>query len=221
MPVQGRLTLILKGEVSVRLTFLYLLVRIKVSVPSPVHVDCKSLTDLRHRDLSTLERVLYVTFLLPFIYRHKMGIVKAIKFSVRSKIFLFSKLVQDYGNRSADICVVTQAVGPAGYFSLYVFTKISMVRASNQSIGNRHDNEVSHKLTPQTEKCVICKKPKSLSRSPSVDNSSLQRVNWSPSLLSEKCKKAQDKATKMFVDVVVAQHQGKSSQFSSERERES
>ena len=104
-------------------------------------------------------------------------------------------------------------------FSLYEFTKIYLVCASNQSIGNRHDTEVSHKLTPQTEKCVICKKPKSLSRSPSVDNSSLQRVNWSRSLLSEKCKKAQDKATKMFVDVVVAQHQGKSSQFSSERER--
>ena len=44
-----------------------------------------------------------------------MGIVKARKVSVRSKIFLFSKTVQDYGNRSADICLVMQAVGQAGH----------------------------------------------------------------------------------------------------------
>ena len=87
-----------------------------ISVPLvPVHVDCKSLAGLRHRDLSILESVLCVTFLLPFIFWHKMGIVKSRKFRVRSKIFLLSPMVQDYGTRSADICVVTQAVGQAGY----------------------------------------------------------------------------------------------------------
>ena len=35
-----------------------------------------------------------------------MGIVKARKLGVTSKIFLFSKMVQDYENRSADICLV-------------------------------------------------------------------------------------------------------------------
>ena len=44
-----------------------------------------------------------------------MGIVKARKLSVRSKIILFSKTVQDYGNRSANICLVMQAVGQAGH----------------------------------------------------------------------------------------------------------
>ena len=37
------------------------------------------------------------------------------KLRVRSKIILFSKKVQDYGNRSAGICPVMQAVGQAGY----------------------------------------------------------------------------------------------------------
>ena len=45
------------------------------------------------------------------MYRPKMGIVKARKLGVRSKIFLFSKTVKDDGNRSADICLVMQAVG--------------------------------------------------------------------------------------------------------------
>ena len=44
-----------------------------------------------------------------------MGIVKTRKLSVRPKIILFSKTVQDYGNRSADICLVMQAVGQAGH----------------------------------------------------------------------------------------------------------
>ena len=39
----------------------------------------------------------------------QMGIVKARKLGARSKIFLISKMVQDYGNRSADICLVMQA----------------------------------------------------------------------------------------------------------------
>ena len=45
-----------------------------------------------------------------------MGIVKTRKLSVRPKIILFSKTVQDYGNRSADICLVMQAVGQVGYY---------------------------------------------------------------------------------------------------------
>ena len=47
--------------------------------------------------------------------RPKMGIVKATKLSVKPKIILFSKMAQDYGNRSADICLVMQAVGQAGH----------------------------------------------------------------------------------------------------------
>ena len=43
------------------------------------------------------------------------GIVKTRKLSVRPTIILFSKTVQDYGKRSADICLVTQAVGQAGH----------------------------------------------------------------------------------------------------------
>ena len=54
-----------------------------------------------------------------------MGILKAKKLGLRSKIFLFSKTVQDYGKRSADICLVMQAVGQAGH-SLYAIAIISM-----------------------------------------------------------------------------------------------
>ena len=49
------------------------------------------------------------------MYPPKMGIVKARKLGARSKIFLLFKTVQDYGNRSADICLVIQAVGLAGH----------------------------------------------------------------------------------------------------------
>ena len=42
-----------------------------------------------------------------------MGIVKARRLSVRS--IFFSKTVQDYVNRSADICLAMQAVGQAGH----------------------------------------------------------------------------------------------------------
>ena len=49
------------------------------------------------------------------MYRPKMGIVKTKKLSVGTKIILFSKTVQDYGNRSADICLAMQAVGQAGH----------------------------------------------------------------------------------------------------------
>ena len=48
------------------------------------------------------------------MYPPKMGIVKVRKLSVRPKIILFSKMVQDYGKRSADICLDVQAVGKAG-----------------------------------------------------------------------------------------------------------
>ena len=60
---------------------------------------------------------------LHVMYRPKMGIVKARKLGLRSKIFLFSETVQDYGNRSADICLAGSWVGWA--FSLYVNTMIS------------------------------------------------------------------------------------------------
>ena len=50
------------------------------------------------------------------MYRPKMVIVKSRKLTVRSKIILFSKKVQDYGNKSADIYQVMQAVGQAGHY---------------------------------------------------------------------------------------------------------
>ena len=59
--------------------------------------------------------MLWLKFLLPFIYLPKIRIVKARKLGVRSKIFLFSKTVQDYGNRSADICLLIQTIGHAGH----------------------------------------------------------------------------------------------------------
>ena len=52
------------------------------------------------------------------MYQFKMEIVKAAKLVVRSKIYLFSNLVQDYGNRSADIWLGMQAV--SGGLSLSV-----------------------------------------------------------------------------------------------------
>ena len=59
-----------------------------------------------------------------------MRIVKARKLGVRSKIILFSKTVQDYGNRSPDVCFVMWAGWAAGHsLSTYVYTKISMVRS--------------------------------------------------------------------------------------------
>ena len=74
--------------------------------------------------------MLWVTFWQPFMYRPKMGIVKTRKLSVRPKIILFSKTMQDYGNRSAAICLVMQAVGQAGH-SLNSIAKISMGDTSN------------------------------------------------------------------------------------------
>ena len=47
----------------------------------------------------------------------QMGIVKAGEFGRRSKVFLFSNMVQYCGNRSADICLVVRqwASGAAGH----------------------------------------------------------------------------------------------------------
>ena len=74
-----------------------------------------------HRDLSIhIEMVLWVTFWQPFMYQPKMGIVKTRKLSVRPKMILFSKTVQDYGNRSAAGSWAGRA------FSLYAIAKISM-----------------------------------------------------------------------------------------------
>ena len=65
---------------------------------------------LMHRYLSIhIERVMCEAFLRHVMYRLNMGIVKARKLGLRSKIFSFSNMVQDYGNRSADICLVLQA----------------------------------------------------------------------------------------------------------------
>ena len=63
------------------------------------------------------------------MYQPKMGIVNARKLGSRSIVFLFIKTVQDYGKRSADICLVTQAVGQEGAFSLFVIAPISMFLA--------------------------------------------------------------------------------------------
>ena len=55
------------------------------------------------------------SFLRHGMYGPKMGITKARKLGVRSKILLFSKTVRDNRNRSADICLVMQAVGQPGH----------------------------------------------------------------------------------------------------------
>ena len=75
----------------------------------------RNLLALAYGPITLLERVLWVTFWRPVMYRPRMGIVKTRKLSARPKIILFSKTVQDYGNRPADICLVMQAVGPAGH----------------------------------------------------------------------------------------------------------
>ena len=54
-----------------------------------------------------------------------MGIVKARKLGVRSKIFSSSKMVQMVGNKSADICRVMQAVGQKGH-SLFISLLLSI-----------------------------------------------------------------------------------------------
>ena len=85
------------------------------------------ITTQSQRDLGIhIERVLQKTFLRLVMYWPKMGIVKVRKMDVRSKLFLFSKAVQDFGNRSAELCLVMafmQAVGQASLcwvLSLYM-----------------------------------------------------------------------------------------------------
>ena len=53
------------------------------------------------------------------MYQPEMGTFKARKLRLRSKIFLFSKAVQDFGNRLADIRLVMQLsrLGPLGKFN--------------------------------------------------------------------------------------------------------
>ena len=64
------------------------------------------------------------------MYRTKIGIVKATELKARPKMFLFSKAVEDYENRSADICLVMQAVGQAGHsLSLSMIATISMAQS--------------------------------------------------------------------------------------------
>ena len=59
-----------------------------------------------------IEGVMCETFLRPVsMYQPKMGIVKARQLGVRSKIFLFFKMVQDYGNRSAAMCLFMRQLG--------------------------------------------------------------------------------------------------------------
>ena len=59
------------------------------------------------------------TFLWLVMYQPKMGTFKARKLRLRSKIFLFSKAVQDFGNRLADIRLVMQSsrLGPLGKYN--------------------------------------------------------------------------------------------------------
>ena len=79
-----------------------------------------------HRDPSIhIERALHEALLWPVLYWPKMGIVKAKKLGLMSKIFLFSKTAKDRGNKSADIFLVMLAVGQAGH-SLSVNATISM-----------------------------------------------------------------------------------------------
>ena len=67
---------------------------------------CASLS-CDHRDPSIhIERALHEALL--------WAIVKARKLGLMSKIFLFSKMAKDRGNKSADICLVMLAVGQAG-----------------------------------------------------------------------------------------------------------
>ena len=68
-----------------------------------------------YRDLSIHREDVVETFLPPVMYRPKMGIVKARKLEVGSKIFLHSKMVKDYGNRSPNICLVLQTVEQEGH----------------------------------------------------------------------------------------------------------
>ena len=64
--------------------------------------------------------------LQPVMCGPKMGITKDRKLGVMSKKCLHSKMVQNYGNRSAGFCLVMQAVGQVGH-SLYAIPAISLL----------------------------------------------------------------------------------------------
>ena len=54
----------------------------------------------------TLLHIVCETFLRPFMYRPELGVVKARNLGVRLRVILFSKAVEDDGDRSADICLI-------------------------------------------------------------------------------------------------------------------
>ena len=54
-----------------------------------------------------------LSYFRPFIYRPKMGIVKNRKFGVG---YLFSEVMQNYGNKTGDICIFLLIVGRVVYF---------------------------------------------------------------------------------------------------------
>ena len=71
------------------------------------------------------------TFLMPNIYL-PMATVENRKFVVRSKIFLFSKTVLDYGNLFAEICPCHAGSWAGNALSLYRNTTISMAGTVHQ-----------------------------------------------------------------------------------------
>ena len=77
-------------------------------------------------------RLLCESFDGPF-FTSPIGLVKNRKFVVKWKIFLFSIIVQDYGNRTVDICLAMQAVGlPMHSLSIWIRPKL-------RSFGSRLD----------------------------------------------------------------------------------
>ena len=68
-----------------------------------------------------------------------MGIGKARKLGVKSKIYLFSKMVQGYGNGLADIWLVMKAAGQAGHY-FYVYPKIYMGWTQSESTTEPHSS---------------------------------------------------------------------------------
>lgn len=71
--------------------------------------------------------------LQPVMCGPKMGITKDRKLGVMSKKCLHSKMVQNYGNRSAGFCLVMQAVGQAGHFlNICILRSLWSGRQSNK-----------------------------------------------------------------------------------------
>ena len=76
-----------------------------------------------HRDLSkcTVGEIVVRDLLCPIMCRPKIGIVKFRKLGVSQQYFFISKMVQGYGNRSADIGLVMQAELQEGHsFSTWI-----------------------------------------------------------------------------------------------------